>query len=109
MTRTVQRIRRVRVGTNAAGQPIYQTTTADVTVYGWQPVSEVERNSAALAGRTITDLQLLVPNPGDWRADDQAVLDGTTYDVDGQPASYNTGPFSYRPGGVVNLRAVSNG
>jgi hypothetical protein len=44
-----------KVGENPSGQPIYQTTTTDVAVYG------------------------------------------------------STGPFGYQPGGVVNLRRVTDG
>jgi hypothetical protein len=105
---TVQRIRRVQTGENALGQPIYEEQTTDVAVYGWQPVSEDERNTAALAGRTITDLKLLTPD-GDWRSGDAVIVDDTQYEINGDVENYNTGPFGYQPGYAVNLRRVADG
>lgn len=103
----VQLIRRVKTGENALKQPIYTDSTSTVAVYGWQPVSEVERYTAALAGRTVTDLKLLSPT-GDFQPMDAVVINGVTYEVDGQVEDYNHGPFGFTPGFAIGLRRVAN-
>lgn len=105
---TVQRIRRTPNGENALGQAIYTETVTTVAVYGWQPSSELERYTAALAGRTVTDLKLLSPT-GDFASSDAVVIDGVAYEVDGLVENCNTGPFDFSPGYVINLRRVSGG
>lgn len=119
---TVQRIRRTKSGENALKQPVYSDSVSTVAVYGWQPVSEVERYTAALAGRTVTDLKLLSPT-GDFLPTDAVVIGGAVtivdgkaevtgggakYEVDGQVEDYNHGPFGFTPGYAIGLRRVAN-
>lgn len=105
---SVQRIRRTQTGENALGQPIYTDSVTSVAVYGWQPTSQEERYTAALAGRTVSDLKLLSPT-GDFVSSDAVVISGVTYEVDGEIEDYNHGPFGFTPGFVINLRRVANG
>ncbi len=106
---TVQRVRRTQTGENALGQPIYTETVTSVAVRGWEPSSEMERYTAALAGRTVSDLKLLSPT-GDFKSSDAVILpNGATYEVDGEVLDYNTGPFGFAPGYAVNLRRVNGG
>lgn len=105
---TVQRIRRTPDGENAVGQPKYTESATSVAVYGWQPASQEERYTAALAGRTVSDLKLLSPT-GDFKSSDAVIINGTTYEVDGEVEDYNHGPFGFAPGFVVGLKRVSNG
>lgn len=104
---SVQRIRRTKTGSNALKQPTYSDSVSTVAVYGWQPVSEVERHTAALSGRTVTDLKLLSPT-GDFLPTDAVVINGVTYEVDGLVEDYNHGPFGFTPGYAIGLRRVAN-
>ncbi|OBG32419.1 hypothetical protein [Mycolicibacter heraklionensis] len=101
----VQRIRRTQTGENALGQPIYADSVTSVAVYGWQPSSEMERHTAALAGRTVSDLKLLSPT-GDFKSSDAVVINGVTYEVDGEVEDFTKGPFGFNPGFAVGLRRV---
>lgn len=104
----VQRIRRTQTGENALGQPVYAESTTSVSVHGWEPTSQEERYTAALAGRTVSDLKLLSPT-GDFKSSDAVVINGVTYEVDGEVADYTHGPFVPGFGGfVIGLRKVSN-
>lgn len=103
----ITHIVRVRTGENALGQPIYAETRRSRRVYGWQPASENERVTAALAGRTITDLILLTPD-GDYNAADGVVIDGRDYEVLGDAEDHNAGPFGFAPGYSVRLRKVTD-
>lgn len=104
---TVQRIRRTRNGENALGQPIYAESTTSVAVHGWEPTSQEERYTAALAGRTVSDLKLLSPT-GDFKSSDAVIVDGVTYEVDGEPLNHNTGWHGFKPGFTVKLRKVAD-
>lgn len=103
----VQRIRRTQTGENALGQPIYTESTETVAVYSLQQTSEAERYTAALAGRTVTDLRMACPT-GDFKPGDAVVFDGITYEVDGEVADHNTGWHGFKPGYSVNLRRVTD-
>lgn len=104
----VQRIRRTQTGENALGQPIYADSATSVAVHGWEPVSQEERYTAALAGRTVSDLKLLSPT-GDFKSSDAVVINGITYEVDGEVADYTNGPFVPGFGGfVIGLRRVAS-
>lgn len=103
---TVQRIRRTLSGENALGQPIYTDSSASVAVYGWQPASQEERYTAALSGRTVSELKLLSPT-GDFRSSDAVIVNGVAYEVDGEVEDYNHGPFGFSPGFTVGLRKVA--
>lgn len=103
---TVQRIRRTQTGENALGQPVYADSITSVAVHGWEPTSQEERYTAALAGRTVSDLKLLSPT-GDFKSSDAVVINGATYEVDGETADYTNGPFVPGFGGfVIGLRRV---
>ncbi|MGB6116470.1 MAG: hypothetical protein WBF97_15465 [Comamonas sp.] len=105
---TVQRIRRTQSGENALGQPIYTESTTSIAVHGWEPASQEERYTAALAGRTVSDLKLLSPT-GDFKSSDAVIINGVTYEVDGEAANYTNGPFVPGFGGfVIGLRKVGS-
>ena len=105
---TVQRIRRTQTGENALGQPIYATVTTSVAVHYFEPVSQEERYTAALAGRTVSDVRMGTP-VGDFKSSDAVVYRGVTYEVDGETADYTNGPFVPGFGGfVIGLRKVTN-
>lgn len=105
---TVQRIRRTQSGENALGQPIYTESTTSIAVHGWEPASQEERYTAALAGRTVSDLKLLSPT-GDFKSSDAVIVNGVTYEVDGKAANYTNGPFVPGFGGfVIGLRKVGS-
>lgn len=105
---TVQRIRRTRTGENALGQPVYSESTTSIAVHGMEPTNETEKYTAALAGRTVSDLKLLSPT-GDFLPNDAVVVDGVTYEVDGEVQDQTKGPFVPGFGGfVIGLRKVTN-
>lgn len=103
---TVTRIRRTPSGENALGQQIYSETSTLVAVYGWEPTSETERHTAVLAGQATTELKLLSPTD-DFLPSDAVVINGVTYEVGGDVADYNSGPFGFTPGFVIGLRKVT--
>lgn len=102
------RIRRTKTGETSLGQPIYDDASQARKVYGWAPTSETERNEAAMAGRTISELTLYTPDT-DWSANDKIVVDGESYEAIGGPQNFNHGPFGYQPGCTLNLRRVADG
>lgn len=70
-------------------------------VYGWSPAGGVEVNTFRHA--VAADLAVYAPNDLDVRPRYRMVVDGKTYDVQGEVEDYNHGPFGYAPGVVVNL------
>lgn len=105
---TVKRIPRTRSGENALGQPIYtESPPVPVRVSSIQPTSQEERYAAAIAGRTVSDLKLILPT-GVFRSTDAVVVDGVTYEVDGEPLNHNTGWHGFKPGYTVQLRKVAD-
>lgn len=105
---TVQRTRRTKTGENALGQPVYTEAVTSVAVHGWEPTSQEERYTAALAGRTVSDLKLLSPTD-DFKSSDAVMVSGVSYEVDGAAADYTNGPFVPGFGGfVIGLRRVTN-
>lgn len=109
---TVQRIRRTQSGETALGQPIWTETTATLKVHGLQPFtmvnSGIERYDSSHAGRATNLVTLLTPD-GDYQVNDQVIFRGVTYEVDGYPMDYTSGPFNFPGSGyMVNLRAVSD-
>ncbi|OZE92456.1 hypothetical protein CH298_02670 [Rhodococcoides fascians] len=79
----------------------------DEPVYGWSEPTSSESTAAGQSNRVTHDLELLVPEGFSARAHDRVRVDGRTYDVEGDPADFNHGPFGFRPGLVVNLKRVS--
>lgn len=104
---TVQRVRRTRSGENALGQPTYTETVKNVAVCSIQPTNQSEQYTAALAGRTVTDLKITCPT-NDFQANDAVVVDGVTYEVDGQIADYTHGWHGWKPGYTIRLRRVTD-
>lgn len=106
--RTVEHVVRTSYRENALGQPIFDEVTEARNVYGWYPVSAEERTAAALAGRTVTELKLLVPK-GNWTRDDEVIIGEQRYAVEGEVEDYTSGPFTDTSGRyVVNLRKVTD-
>jgi len=96
-------------GINALGQPVVVYTSTERAVYGWSSKSTADANSAALVGRTITELSLLTPD-GDWAHGDTVTLPGRgDFMIVGDPEDMNAGPFGFAPGYRVTLRRVHDG
>ncbi len=105
-THTVTHVTRANVGENALGQPVIDTTSATRSVYGWSAKQSDDGGEPTLAGRVITEINLLTPD-GDWRDGDTVVLpDGREFVVVGDPEDNNSGPFGFTPGYRVTLRRV---
>jgi hypothetical protein len=112
---TVTHLVRPKIGKNELGQTVYGLPVAtDRDVFGWYQLSTAEGvarrtgQAAALGHRIITYKALLTPD-GDWAPDSQVILEGETYDVDGDVEDFNRGPFGYRPGYRVTLKRVADG
>lgn len=103
---TVTHITRTTTGTDALGQPVTTTTSAQRPVFGWSPKQSDDGGDAVLAGRVITEINLLTSD-GDWRDGDTVVLpDAREFVVVGDPEDNNAGPFGFTPGYRVTLRRV---
>lgn len=103
---TVTHTVRATTGENALGQKVTGSTSVSRRVYGWSPKQSDDGGDAVLAGRVITDINLLTPD-GDWADGDTVTLpDGRDFVVVGDPLDNNGGPFGFTPGYVVTLRRV---
>lgn len=60
---------------------------------------DAEKRSAVVVG-----ISLHVPDASHVGPHDRVIYNGKTYEVDGEVANWNTGPFGYTPGYVVNLK-----
>lgn len=79
----------------------------DHKVYGWSAPSSSESNTPGQSNRVIHDLELLATESLPVTAHDRMTVDGNLYDVQGDPADFNHGPFDFRPGIVVKLKRVT--
>ncbi|QGH80299.1 head-to-tail stopper [Mycobacterium phage Malthus] len=107
----IKHITREKIGENALGQPIYadEPTIREREVYGWRPKLARDGATAALDGRTITELYLLMPE-GDYADGDVIELpDGKQYTVQGDVEDFNHGPFGWKPGYRLTMRRVHDG
>lgn len=103
---TVTHTRRIQAGENALGQPVVSESSAPRRVFGWSPKKSDDGAEPALAGRVITEINLLSPD-GDWVDGDTVTLpDGRDFVVVGDPHDNNAGPFGFTPGYRVTLRRV---
>lgn len=107
---TVTYTPRVRAGENAQGQPTYEDgTPSDRKVVTWYPTNESERNEAAMAERTISEMTLLSADDN-WGAADKVALDGVDYEVIGNAKDFTNNPFARNFGGYeINLKRVNDG
>lgn len=94
-------------GTDVHGNPVdvYGTPVA-IDVYGWSTPSSSGANREPVDDRVIVDMQLFVPPDTVVDHRDRFVLPTGTFEVEGEIADYNHGPFGFRPGSVINLRRV---
>lgn len=78
----------------------------DVNVYGYGP-----RYDSTEPGGTqvIVGLKVLAPKELVASAQDQFVVDGQRYDVDGELGDWTNGPFGFQPGIEINLKRVEGG
>ena len=91
--------------TDARGRqvPVFREVLRDC--YGW--ASPAARETGDLNVVTLSNvLQLFAPTFPVSELD-RFRLQGLTYEVDGLPASYDFGPFGFKPGMVVNLKRVA--
>lgn len=96
-------------GVNALGQAVATYTTRQRAVYGWTPHRNQDGRTADLAGRVITELNLLTPEP-DWADGDKVTIPGRgEFVVTGDVDDFGAGPFGYTPGYRVTLRKVADG
>ncbi|WP_037183828.1 hypothetical protein [Rhodococcoides fascians] len=79
----------------------------DAPVYGWSAPASSESTAAGQTNRVVHDLELLVPESFTATAHDRVTVDGRKYEMQGDPADFNHGPFGFRPGLVANLKRVS--
>ena len=92
---------------DAHGNPVDSwATPVDVKVYGYGP-----RYDSTEPGGTqvIVGLRVFAPKSVQASARDRFVVDGLTYDVDGEIGDWTNGPFSFKPGVEINLRRVEGG
>lgn len=83
-------------------------TPVDVAVYGWY-ISTTHEPQIAGHDRVLVDAQVLGPESWVPAPKDKVLLPGRPgeYQVIGETEDYNHGPFSWKPGNVVNLRKVT--
>lgn len=79
-------------------------TPVERLVFGWSPAGSTEM--AGWSRRVTADLQVFAPPGFAVKPSDRMTVDGRTYEVEGEPEDYTTGPFAFAPGVVVNLRRV---
>lgn len=105
---TVEHRSATRSGENALGQAVATYTTRQRNVYGWSPQRNDDGNTADLAGRVITELDLLTPDP-DWGDGDIVVIPGRgEFVVVGGVDDFGAGPFGFAPGYRVRIRQVTD-
>lgn len=77
----------------------------DLRIYGYGPSTSTE------PGGTQVIVGLVVLGPPDMVIDarDRFVIDGLTYEVDGEVGDWNHGPFGFKPGIAVNVKRVEGG
>jgi hypothetical protein len=73
-------------------------------VYGWAPAGTDEVNG--WRHDVTADLQVYAPPDFTAGPRDRVVVDGRTYEVEGEVEDFGHGPFSFNPGVRVNLRRV---
>ncbi|ALF01388.1 head-to-tail stopper [Mycobacterium phage LilPharaoh] len=96
----------VKVGENAAGQPITETRTRERFVTSLRKRLNEPGAAAADADRVVVEYSMVTPE-SDWAHGDQVVdWRGRMFTVHGDVDDYNGGPFGFRPGYIVTLRKV---
>lgn len=113
---TIQHAAYQAAGEDGDGYPIPEGhgEPVDRLVYGWYPqTSEVPVGNDELTQRVITNKIVMVPDvspyhPGDLIAfpGDDITDDESAYRVSEDVRDFNTGPFSYRPGGAIVVERV---
>lgn len=103
---TVGLKRYVPGATNAHGNP-RDTWSApvDLPVYAIAPRFSTEPDPSRPGG-IVVGLTLLAPPDALVGGRDRIVIDGDDYEVEGDHADWNRGPFDWRPGNSINLRRV---
>lgn len=90
------------------GNPVDTWAAAvDVGVYGYAPpATRAEQEPGGT--QVITHLEVYGPQ---FTVDshDRFVVDGVTYEVSGEVANWDKGPFGYAPGQVIGLKRVEGG
>lgn len=100
----------VKVGENAAGQPLTEPHTRERWVSSLRKRVNDVAWPAEKSGRVIVEYSMATPE-SDWAHDDLVVdKRGRKFKVYGDVEDYNQGPFGFEPGYLVILREVkSNG
>lgn len=98
----------VKVGENAAGQPLTEPHTRERWVCSLRKrVNDVAR-PAEKSGRVIVEYSMVTPE-SDWKHDDVVVdARGRKFKVHGDVEDSNMGPFGFEPGYIVILREVKD-
>jgi hypothetical protein len=101
ITRPVTLVRRTKGAPDALGNDTW--TTSASTVQGvYVPGTSVEQIQAR--DSLVVQASVLLPAGTDLRHLDSVVIDGTTFDVDGEPIDWEHPLTGWRPGVQVNLR-----
>ena len=95
----------VVTGVDGYGNDVYEPQDRTESFYGWAPAGTSE---ADVRNQQVThDLDLLVPSSVSLDPDDEVLILGAWFKVEGRLASYDFGPFGFKPGGVAKLRRVT--
>lgn len=79
----------------------------DQPILGWSPVMS-EEDPTTGQFRKITRRNLFIRRMAvTITSKDQIVMDGSTWQVAGDPSDWNQGPYGYQPGYVVTIQKVA--
>lgn len=95
--------------TNSHGNPVDSwAAPVDVAVYGYGPPTRTQESEPG-GTQVIQGLQIFAPPGLAVSAQDRFVVDGLTYEVEGEVGDWTHGPFRYAPGIVINVKRVEGG
>jgi SPP1 family predicted phage head-tail adaptor len=104
---SVTRLRKTFSTTDAYGLPI--TTEGSVTFQA-MVTSRTTSKTVGASEITVTDgITLYLPGGSDVRNDDEFLVRGKRYQIDGEPFNWVNGLGKWNPGVVVDLRRDENG
>jgi hypothetical protein len=84
----------------------------DVSVYGYGPRTDTRGSTGSDepgGTQVIVGKEVYAPKTLAVSEKDRFVIDGRTYEVDGELGDWTTGPFGFEPGIVINLKRAEGG